>query len=162
MDRLRALDVRLVADGERLRVNAPKGRLSAELRGQIAKKKSAILTLLNGGDPGPHSSAPSIPRLGDDEPAPLSFAQERLWFLEQLLPGSAVFHLCRATRILGPLDLAALQSSVNDLVRRHDALRTGFLAIDGRPFQSLRPFKKLSLEPVNLQPLAKTAQEREA
>ena len=162
MDRLRALDVRLVADGERLRVNAPKGRLSAELRGQIAEKKSAILTLLNGGDPEPRSSAPSIPRLGDYERAPLSFAQERLWFLEQLAPGSAVFNLCRATRILGPLDLAALQSSVNELVRRHEALRTGFLAIDVRPFQSVRPFKKLSLKPVDLQPLAKAAQEREA
>ncbi len=162
MDRLQALDVRLVADGERLRVNAPKGRLTAELRGQIAEQKDVILSLLNNCNAESNGGEPSIPRLADDQPAPLSFAQERLWFLEQLAPGCGVFNLCRATRILGPFRPAALQSGINELARRHEALRTEFSAVDGRPFQRVQPFTALSLHPVDLRPLAKAAREVEA
>ncbi|MGE5220526.1 MAG: amino acid adenylation domain-containing protein [Chloroflexota bacterium] len=157
MAHLQALDVRLAADGERLRINAPAGKLSAELRQRIAAQKQTILALLNGAD----AVAP-IPRLGENEPAPLSFAQERLWFMEQWAPGSAVFNLCRATRIHGPLDAAALQSSFNELVRRHEALRTRFIVVDGRPSQCVQPHEEFSLESVDLRSFAGGQQEIEA
>ena len=91
-----------------------------------------------------------IPRLADDNPAPLSFAQERLWFLEQLHPESAVYNLCRTVRIGGRLDLRALQSSLSELQRRHESLRTRFVMVDGKARQIIDPPQELSLAPVDL------------
>ncbi|MEZ4449167.1 MAG: amino acid adenylation domain-containing protein [Nannocystaceae bacterium] len=63
----------------------------------------------------------------------LSFAEERLWFLDRLSPGSAAYTMIAALRLAGPLDPAALQRSLGALVRRHEGLRTIFPGIDGRP-----------------------------
>jgi amino acid adenylation domain-containing protein len=62
----------------------------------------------------------------------LSFAQERLWFLNQLNPGSAVFNVPLAVRLSGPIDPGTLERSINEIVRRHDALRTTFATVDGQ------------------------------
>jgi amino acid adenylation domain-containing protein len=59
-------------------------------------------------------------------PAPLSFAQERLWFLDQLQPGNSAYHICRAQRLRGPLDPAALGRALDQVARRQEALRTSF------------------------------------
>src|SRR5436309_2865730 len=80
-----------------------------------------------------------IPRRTGDGPLPLSFAQQRLWFLEQLAPGSAAYHIPLALRARGPLDLAALQRALDGVVARHEALRTNFVAAGGQPAQVVRP-----------------------
>ena len=66
---------------------------------------------------------------------PLSFAQERLWFLEQLEPGRATWNTSTAVRLRGPVDEAALERALADLVRRHEALRTTFAEEEGGPVQ---------------------------
>ncbi|WP_437931241.1 amino acid adenylation domain-containing protein [Sorangium sp. So ce291] len=66
---------------------------------------------------------------------PASFAQQRLWFLEQLEPGSAAYHIAQATRIRGPLDQGALRRAVAAVVARHESLRTTFASRQGRPVQ---------------------------
>ncbi|MFN0056081.1 MAG: amino acid adenylation domain-containing protein [Planctomycetales bacterium] len=63
----------------------------------------------------------------------LSFAQERLWFLDQLAPGSATYNIPWALRLRGPLNVAALARSLSEIVRRHEALRTTFVLVDGQP-----------------------------
>ncbi|HEX3186870.1 MAG TPA: amino acid adenylation domain-containing protein, partial [Pyrinomonadaceae bacterium] len=68
-----------------------------------------------------------------DQELPLSFAQQRLWFLDQLQPNSAFYNLPAAVRLTGNLDVAALEQSFNEIVRRHEALRTTFTSQDGRP-----------------------------
>jgi amino acid adenylation domain-containing protein len=70
-----------------------------------------------------------------DEFLPLSFAQQRLWFLDQWEPGSAVYNICRAYRLRGKLDVGAMGQSLNTVVQRHEVLRTCFPAIDGQPRQ---------------------------
>ena len=80
------------------------------------------------GERGPEAPVDVIPRRGDAGPALLSFAQERLWFLEQLDPGTAAFNVPAAVRLIGELDRAALAASLRGLVRRHEALRTAFVA----------------------------------
>ncbi|HOG48088.1 MAG TPA: amino acid adenylation domain-containing protein, partial [Anaerolineae bacterium] len=80
------------------------------------------------------------PREGE---LPLSFAQERLWFLEQLAPGSALYNLPSAVRLSGPLDVAALERSLSEIVRRHEALRTTFAQVGGRPVQAIAPAQPL-------------------
>jgi hypothetical protein len=68
---------------------------------------------------------------------PLSFAQERLWFFDQMEPGSAAYNIPRALRLRGPLDVAALQSSLNAVVARHEVLRSRFLTKNGQPVLSI-------------------------
>src|SRR5436305_13866581 len=73
------------------------------------------------------------PRPRDGRPIPLSYAQERLWFLDQLEPGTAFYNIPGAARLQGRLALAALAASVDDVVRRHESLRTTFGHGGGRP-----------------------------
>ena len=161
ISRLAALDIRLYTAGERLRINAPKGTLDPALREQIANLKDEVLVHLRCAADGPGACA-NISRIADDQPAPLSFAQERLWFLDQLQPESAVFNLCRAVRISGHLDLLALGSSLDELQRRHETLRTRFAVIDGAPRQIVRAAEKGALTPVDLQDVPEAQRETEA
>jgi amino acid adenylation domain-containing protein len=92
----------------------------------------------------------SIPRRADCGTAPLSFAQQRLWFLDQLKPGIAAYNLPLARRLRGALDVAALEKSVTEVLRRHDALRTVFPVRDGQPVQAINPPRPVALPPVDL------------
>ena len=83
--------------------------------------------------------AQTIPRYQAAQPAPLSFAQQRLWFLEQLQPGLTAYHIPTAYRLLGPIHVPALQQSLTEIVRRHESLRTTFSLIDGEPRQIINP-----------------------
>ncbi len=78
-------------------------------------------------------------------PLPLSFAQERLWFLEQLAPGLPVYNLPLAVRLSGPLDRAALARALAAVVARHEALRTRFRFAGGRPVQEVAPALAIDL-----------------
>jgi len=83
--------------------------------------------------------APPLTRQPRPGPVPLSFAQERLWFLDRLAPGSAVYNIPLALRLAGDLDLPALAAAVGEVVRRHEALRTVFTVAAGQPIQQIQP-----------------------
>ncbi|HEX3130157.1 MAG TPA: amino acid adenylation domain-containing protein [Thermoanaerobaculia bacterium] len=105
-------------------------------------------------EPGEGAEAPAIvpgPRTDD---LPLSFAQERLWFLEQLEPGGSAYNLPLALRLSGPLDVAALAEGFRGIVRRHEALRTTFPASNGRPVQRIAFEVDLKLPVIDLSGLA--------
>ncbi|HKV08967.1 MAG TPA: condensation domain-containing protein, partial [Thermoanaerobaculia bacterium] len=70
---------------------------------------------------------------------PLSFAQQRLWFIEQLEPGNAAYHVWSALRVRGPLDFGVLEKTVREIVRRHQTLRTTFEMVDAEPVQVVAP-----------------------
>jgi amino acid adenylation domain-containing protein len=76
---------------------------------------------------------------------PASFAQARLWFLDQLDPGSATYNLALTLRIEGAIDPLALERALRELVARHEALRTTFVAVDGEPYQAIQPTVDLRL-----------------
>lgn len=116
-----------------MRINAPKGVLSDELRAQIAERKAELLDFLKTDGHLP----PLIPRRTSSKPAPLSFAQERLWFLEQLEPGNTAYNIYRAWRVTGKLNVTALEKSLNEIVRRHEVLRSAIQVKDGKPVQAL-------------------------
>jgi amino acid adenylation domain-containing protein len=78
---------------------------------------------------------PAITRAPRDRPLPLTFPQERVWFLEQLAPESIAYAFQFTLRLRGPLDPAVLERALAEVVRRHEVLRTRFPALDGRPVQ---------------------------
>ncbi|HEX5870375.1 MAG TPA: amino acid adenylation domain-containing protein, partial [Longimicrobium sp.] len=82
---------------------------------------------------------PPVVPAGRTDALPLSFAQERLWFMDRLEPGSAVYNTPMAWRLGGALDQAALERALGEIVRRHEALRTVFAEVDGSPRQVIAP-----------------------
>ncbi|HST63392.1 MAG TPA: condensation domain-containing protein, partial [Longimicrobium sp.] len=76
---------------------------------------------------------------------PLSFAQERLWFIDRLEPGSTAYNMAWPLRLRGPTDVGALERAVGEIVRRHEALRTTFGEVDGSPVQVIAPFDGFAL-----------------
>ena len=85
-----------------------------------------------------------IPRRGEAAHHPLSFAQQRLWFLEQLEPNGP-YKVPAAFRLRGQLDVEALEQGVNEIISRHEVLRTTFAEIEGRPVQIVAPRLTLSI-----------------
>ncbi|RKH92751.1 amino acid adenylation domain-containing protein, partial [Corallococcus praedator] len=110
----------------------------------------------------------SLPRVPPLTPAPrtgvlpLSFAQQRLWFLEQLDPQAALYNIPSVLRLEGTLDAAALEQAFNALIRRHETLRTTFHAEDGKPFQRISEAPAFLLEAVDLRALGEAEREQEA
>jgi amino acid adenylation domain-containing protein/non-ribosomal peptide synthase protein (TIGR01720 family) len=113
--------------------------------------------------------APPIEPLPRDErtglpisPLPLSFAQQRLWFLEQLDPGNPFYNTPAAVRLKGSLNIEALERSLNAVLSRHESLRTTFGDIDGRPVQVIAPEMRLKLDVKDLQGESHAERELEA
>lgn len=104
---------------------------------------------------------PTISHEKSTEKLPLSFAQERLWFLEQFQPGSPVYNVPAVMRLAGAVNVNALEWSFNEIVRRHEVLRTTFVSQDGEPVQVVAPELKLELPVSDLAHLSGLEQERE-
>ncbi|MFY0565971.1 non-ribosomal peptide synthase/polyketide synthase [Archangium lansingense] len=108
-------------------------------------------------------STPALPPLrpvSRQQPLPLSFAQQRLWFLDQLVPDSALYNMPAPLRLEGTLDTVALECSLSELLRRHEVLRTTFPSDSGQPLQVIAPPAPIALERTDLSALP--AHEREA
>ncbi|HST57463.1 MAG TPA: condensation domain-containing protein, partial [Longimicrobium sp.] len=103
-----------------------------------------------------------IPRRAGTGPVQLSFAQQRLWFLDQLEPGSAAYNIPFALRMRGPLDAAVLSRSLDEVVRRHETLRTTLPVVDGVPVQMIAPPSPRPIPLVDLGNLPADARDAEA
>ncbi len=109
----------------------------------------------------PLRPAPRNPDAGrGSDPMPLSFAQQRLWLLDRFDPGSTSYTIASAVRLAGPLDVAALQGSLNAVVERHEALRTTFILQGEQPVQVIAPALTVPLPIVDLRDQPAAAQER--
>ncbi|MFH0344255.1 MAG: amino acid adenylation domain-containing protein, partial [Chromatiales bacterium] len=103
-----------------------------------------------------------IPRRASTGSAPLSFAQQRLWFLDQLEPTSTAYHMPVMLRLRGVLNVLALKASLSEIVRRHEVLRTTFATAGNEPVQVIHPPQELDLPVIDLAHLASHAREAEA
>ncbi len=108
------------------------------------------------------AGAALAPRPAAAAELPLSFSQERLWFLDRLLPGSAAYNVPATLRLTGRLAAGALAAALSEIARRHEALRTVFAEVDGRPLQIVRPAAPLPLPLVDLSRLTAEVREAEA
>ncbi|HYR10725.1 MAG TPA: condensation domain-containing protein, partial [Longimicrobium sp.] len=137
-----------------------------ELANRLAKLTPAQRRLLELRRAQQSGAAPAavpiaIPARGEG-PAPLSFAQERLWFLDRMEPGNAFYNLPNAVRMRGALDVPALQRALGEIVRRHESLRTVFAEADGSPVQVIAPFGGFALPVENLSGLGEADREAAA
>lgn len=93
---------------------------------------------------------------------PLSYAQQRLWFLDQMTPGSAFYNVDTAVRLDFPIDVGCLERAINEIVRRHEALRTTFKPVNGKPVQMVAPQLDIALELIDLTSQPEEEREKEA
>ncbi|MBO0800030.1 MAG: non-ribosomal peptide synthetase, partial [Blastocatellia bacterium] len=162
---LRGLDVKLWIEADRLRYSAPDGVITPALRAELAERKADIIAFLRRAEEAVKSTAPTIQPVSRRGEAPLSFAQQRLWVQEQLSPGSALYNIAQAVQLKGELNVSALDQTLNEIVRRHEILRTTFAApdihLDGNPVQVIAPTLRLALPIIDLQEFRETEREAE-
>ena len=154
LSHLRNLNVQLWSDGERLRCNAPQSVLTPELWAELRSRKEEILAFLREAGATAKSRAPALrpmPRSGD---LPLSFAQQRLWFFDQLEENSGTYNITKAVYVVGPLDLDALRRSLQAIVVRHEVLRTTFAKSNGAPVQVISDNLSVDLKIIDLSRVA--------
>jgi amino acid adenylation domain-containing protein len=121
---------------ERIANLSPAKRALLELRLKQLEPRPMVGTIISRRDPG--------------QPCPLSFSQQRLWFLQQFDPNSAVYNITRAIRLKGPLNTEALREALSSVVARHEVLRTTIREVDGSPVQVVSDSASLSLPVLDL------------
>ena len=149
LSRLRRDGVHIWLEDGRLRYRAPKGVLTPERVAEIRASQHEIGAFLADAQ----SLASELTPIGGARPPgalPLSFAQERLWFLEQLGLAGGSYNIATTIRMQGTLDADALQRAFAELVRRHESLRTRIATVDGRPVQVIDPPNDRALGVVDL------------
>jgi amino acid adenylation domain-containing protein len=105
-------------------------------------------------------SIPKIERISPDiDEIPLSYAQERLWFIDRLEGASAIYNMPIAMRLTGALNLDAFQQSIAEIVSRHEVLRTSFVIVNGTPVQMINPSASVKVEAIDLQHLEQNERE---
>ncbi|MEZ4868985.1 MAG: amino acid adenylation domain-containing protein [Caldilineaceae bacterium] len=155
---LRKRQIRLWVEGDDLCLDAPQGALTAELRTEIKARKPELLAFLQQVAAAPKRT--TIQPADQGDALPLSFAQQRLWFLDQMEGPNATYNMPAALHLRGQLDAPALERAVNEIVQRHAILRTTFLARQGQPLQQIATTLQIPLIQHDLRQLS-LAEQRE-
>jgi len=158
---LNSLDVKLWIEDGQLCCSVPKSAATISLRTELVERKEKILAFLGNVSSAASLAVPPIQPASRDSPLPLSFAQQRLWFLDQLVPGSPAYNNFNALRLSGPIDVATLMQCFDEIARRHESLRTTFFTVDGQAVQVIAPISPLSLPMIDLCRLSEEEREVE-
>ena len=127
----------------------------------LTPQRRAALEKLIQADRASNARVP-VTRRNDADPLVLSYAQQRLWFLDQLAPGLAVYNIPSTFRFDTPIDARVLERSVNEIVRRHEVLRTTYRAVDGQPRQVVAAMLHVPLNEIDLRDVCEEVREAEA
>ena len=117
----------------------PKGVLTSDLQAELARHKAELIEFLRAAAAATRVTLPPVQPVPRTGPLPLSFPQQRLWFLDQLTPGTATYNIILAQPFHRPIDVAALERAFTEIVRRHEVLRTTFVIAAGHPAQQIAP-----------------------
>lgn len=146
---LRDKDISITVVDGRLRINAPAGALTEEIKSGLAERKAEIISCL-GREPENGAMSATIKPADRSEDLPLSFSQQRLWILDKFDPGNPVYNIGERLYLDGPLDVVALQESLSEIIRRHEVLRTTFVEKNGQPVQIISAATDFNLETTDL------------
>ncbi|MCY7283313.1 MAG: amino acid adenylation domain-containing protein, partial [Cyanobacteria bacterium CAN_BIN43] len=149
-------DIKLWVEGGLLRYKAPQGTLNPAIKAEIVDRKAEILAFLQ--DTASSARVQILPAPRDRE-MPLSFAQQRLWFINELEPNSSTYNMPGAIRLTGQLDLVSLERTLQEIIRRHEALRTNFISHNGQPIQVIQQNNAWQMTSIDLQDLPTSERE---
>jgi amino acid adenylation domain-containing protein len=135
-----------------------RSRLATRRASLPAEKQAALIERLQT-DTAVSSTGGRIPRRPQGEPIPLSFAQERLWIWDQLNPGSVTYNMSLAGQIAGRLNVLAMRQALDEIVRRHESLRTNFVNADGQAVQVVAASRPQELPIIDLEGLSEPEQQ---
>jgi amino acid adenylation domain-containing protein len=158
---LRKRDVSLWLEGDRLRLRAPKNVLSAELQAELTRRKDDIIQSLRHAMQRPAGSTPPLQRVPRSERLPLSFGQQRLWFLQQMEPQSSVYNISGGA-LMERCDIPVLERALTEIVRRHEILRTTVQVVDGDPVQVISSPQPVRVTHVDLRAYGESEASAEA
>ncbi|MEH2375500.1 amino acid adenylation domain-containing protein [Nostoc sp.] len=154
---LQTKGVKIWIDGDQLGCRAPKGVMTAVIQQELKERKTEILAFLKEAQIATQSPSFPLMPVAKDRELPLSFAQQRMWFLYQLDKESPFYNESLQVQIAGKLSVTALEQSINEIIRRHEALRTTFVVREGIPFQAILPTCAIAIPIVDLQGLSKAS-----
>jgi amino acid adenylation domain-containing protein len=149
-------DIKLWVKGGLLRYQAPQGTLNPAIKAEIVDRKAEILAFLQDTESSARIEILPAPRVRE---MPLSFAQQRLWFINELEPNSSTYNMPEAIRLTGQLDLVSLERTLQEIIRRHEALRTNFISHNGQPMQVIQQTNAWQMASIDLQELPTSERE---
>jgi amino acid adenylation domain-containing protein len=155
LSELRSLDIELWLDNGRLRYSAPSGTLNSSILAQLRERKEEIIYFLKPINSEIQEHIQPTPR---NEDLSLSFAQQRLWFLDQLEGVNDNYNLFQALQIQGSLNLPALEKAINGIIERHEVLRTNFPIKGEYPLQAIASYELQKIPVIDLQELSEEEQ----
>jgi amino acid adenylation domain-containing protein len=156
---LNSLDVKVWVENNQLRFRAPKGAVTPAIKQELTERKQEILSCLQEARTENKLAFEPILPVDRDGHLHLSFSQQRLWFLHQLEPDSPFYNVPMALRLVGNLNRSALEQSLQEIIHRHEALRTNFITVNEQPTQIIQTERNCTLTVVDLQHLSATEQE---
>ena len=127
-EQLKIAGVELHVEGDRLRYSAPKGVITEDVLAELKQRKAELIALLREAQP-----AGAVTAVRREALMPLSFAQQRIWFLDELEPDNPFYNVSLAKRIRGPVDEDRLRQSLLRLIARHEVLRSACVDTDDGP-----------------------------
>ena len=150
---LNNLGIKIWIEDNQLRYRAPKGVMTSALKQELVERKTEIIAFVKEAKtPQQFTSEPILPVKRDSD-LPLSFPQQRMWFLYQLDSQTPFYNENLQLRIIGALNVSALEQSLNEIIRRHEALRTIFPTVDGFAVQRIIPTLAVNIPVVDLEGL---------
>ncbi len=150
---LNSLDIKLWLEEDKLKYQAPQGAMTPEIKQEIGTRKPEILTFLRSATTTSKPLESVINTVARTEEFPLSFAQQRMWFLYQMDRQNPAYNEALALRLTGRLNIDILEQTINAIIQRHESLRTTFPMVEGKPIQKIAPSLKIKLLVVNLKDL---------
>ena len=160
ISRLKDQDIVLRLDGDQLKINAPKGVVKSDLQAEILANKSEIIAYIKTAQA---AILTPIEHVEKGDVYPLSYAQQRLWFLNQYEPDSSAYTIVDTREFFFDLNISAFEKGITEIVRRHSSLRTIFQTDNtNQPVQRILPLTPFKLHVVDLDAIPAGLQEQEA
>ena len=170
LDLLQKCDIRVsLGDDDRLRVNAPKGALDDQIRAEMTARRSEIISALRSAkqpalarDSDPLGDGGALRRTPRNGPLPVSFAQQRLWFVDQMDPGRSLYNIGGGIRYHGTLDVGVLAGAIQQLAARHESFRVSIGERDSEPWLRIAETTDMAVDVVDLSQDPSETREAEA
>jgi amino acid adenylation domain-containing protein/non-ribosomal peptide synthase protein (TIGR01720 family) len=159
LSKVKQLDIKLWVEDGRLRYNAPEGVLTDDLKAEIIKNKPEIIEFLVSAD-NAQKAPDQIEKAPRNVKLPVSYAQKWLWLYDQVESNSFAFNIPSVVRMKGNLVIPALESGINEIIKRHEILRTVIISEGNEVYQKILPELTVTLPVEDLQTLSESEQEK--